>query len=251
MREPKPALSCVLALFACISAAHGQSANGHHELLLQYEGVIGADTTNYEALWRAAAIAVELGEFNPDTHQRDTLFKQAEQYARRAVAADPRDAEGHFQLARALGRTALTLGVRARAKYAVEVREEALAALASNPQHAGALHVVGLWHQNVMQLGKLERLAAKLFLGAKIFGKASWAEAQQSLEQAVAIEPNRIAHRLDLGRLYAARKQYDRAREQLQWVLAAPPADYNDEHYKREAAEALREIPTAKENRHL
>lgn len=239
MNDAKPTLFLVLALFACISPARGQLAHDQDELLHQYEAVIVADTSNYEALWRAAAIAVELGEFDPDAHQRDELFKQATQYARRAVTANPRDAEGHFQLARALGRKALTLGVRARAKYAVEVREEALAALASNPQHAGALHVVGLWHQNVMQLGKLQRTAAKLLLGAKVFGKASWAEAQRNLEQAAAIEPNRIAHRLDLGRLYAARKQYDRAREQLQWVLAAPAVDYNDPHYKREAEVAL------------
>jgi hypothetical protein len=39
--------------------------------------------------------------------------------------------------------------------------------------------------------------------------------------------------------LYAARKQYDDAREQLQWVLTAPIVDYNDPHYKREAAAAL------------
>lgn len=239
MNDARPAPVLVLTLFAAVSTAPGQSAPDHSLLLRQYEAVVAADTANYEALWRAAAIAVELGEFDPDEQQRDTLFKQAEHYARRAVAANPVDAEGHFQLARALGRMALTLGARAQARYAVEVRNEALAALASDPQHAGALHVMGLWHQNVMQLGMFERLAARLLLGAKVFEKASWAEAQQSLEQAVAIEPNRIAHRLDLGRLYAARKQYDGAREQLQSVLAGPAVDFNDPHYKREAAEAL------------
>jgi tetratricopeptide (TPR) repeat protein len=199
MNHARPTLFFVLAMVATVSPAPGQQAADHEQLLRQYEAAISADTSNYEALWKAAAIAVELGEFDPDAVQRAALFRQAEQYARRAVAAEPLGAEGHFQLARALGRTALTLGVRARAKYAAEVRAEALAALASNPQHAGALHVMGLWHQNVMQLRSLQRLAAKLLLGAKVLGEASWAEAQRSLEEAVAIEPNRIAHRLDLG----------------------------------------------------
>ena len=36
-----------------------------------------------------------------------TLYDRGEQYARRSVALKPGDAEGHFALARALGKTAL------------------------------------------------------------------------------------------------------------------------------------------------
>jgi hypothetical protein len=62
------------------------------------------------------------------------------------------------------------------------------------------------------------------------------------MEQAVAIEPNRIIHRLDLGRVYAARGDKARAREQFQWIEAAPVTDYNDPNYKRQAAQALRDL---------
>ena len=58
----------------------------------------------------------------PDDKERDRLYAVAEQYARRAVEANPNDAEGHFHLARALGRKALSLGKRDQVKYAGDVR---------------------------------------------------------------------------------------------------------------------------------
>ena len=198
-----------------------------------------AVTADYDSLCNAAAQAVDMGEFNPDRSQRDSLFTQAERYARAAVAANPNGAQGHFALARALGRRALTLGIRDRAKYGVAVREEALAALAIDPRHAGALHVMGVWNHQVMKLSAIQRLIARTILGAKVFGKASWQEAIQSLEDAVAIEPNRIVHRLDLARVYVARKRNADARNQLLWVRAAPVTDYNDPPYKREAEAVL------------
>jgi len=88
-------------------------------------GQAGADTNSYDWLVKAAHDAVDHGEFNPSADERKTLYRNAEQYARRAVAANPNDAEGHFQLARAIGRNALTMGTRDRIKYAAEVREQA------------------------------------------------------------------------------------------------------------------------------
>ena len=201
-----------------------------------------APNSAYDSLCNAAAQAIDLGEFNQDRSQRDSLFTVAEKYARAAVAANPNGAQGHFALARALGRRALTLGIRDRAKYGVAVREEALAALVIEPRHAGALHVMGVWNHQVMQLSSIQRLIARTILGAKTFGKASWQEAVQSLEDAVAIEPDRIVHRLDLARVYIARKRNAEARDQLLWIRAAPVTDYNDPHYKREAEAALKSL---------
>src|SRR5689334_1240562 len=107
------------AMLATGSIAHGQ---------------VAADTTSYEGLIKAAHDAVDKAEFNPNEEQRKTLYRSAEQYARRAVAANPNDAEGHFELARAIGRNAQTMGARDRVKYAGEVREQALAALKINPK---------------------------------------------------------------------------------------------------------------------
>ena len=200
------------------------------------------DTTNYDALIKAAHAAVDSGEFNPSEEQRKTLYKNAERYARLAVAANPNDAEGHFQLARAIGRNALTMGTRDRVKFAAEVREQALSALKANPRHAGALHVMGEWNAQVMRLNGFSRMIAKNFLGGKVFGEANWENAQKYLEQAVEIEPNRITHRLDLAAVYKDRDQKAKAIEQYEWIAQSPVTDFNDAKYKEEAAKRLKDL---------
>ena len=203
---------------------------------------IAADTNSYDWLIKAAHEAVDRGEFNPSENERKTLYKNAEQYARRAVAANPNDAEGHFQLARAIGRNALTMGTRDRIKYAGEVRQQALDALKANPKHAGADHVMGVWNAEVMRLNGLSRMIAKNFLGGKIFGEANWDNAIRYLEEAVALEPNRITHRLDLAAVYVDRDMKSKAIEQYEWIVKAPVTDFNDAKYKEIAAERLKDL---------
>ena len=203
---------------------------------------ITADTNSYDWLIKAAHEAVDRGEFNPSENERKTLYKNAEQYARRAVAANPNDAEGHFQLARAIGRNALTMGTRDRIKYAGEVRQQALDALKANPKHAGADHVMGVWNAEVMRLNGLSRMIAKNFLGGKIFGEANWDNAIRYLEEAVALEPNRITHRLDLAAVYVDRDMKSKAIEQYEWIVKAPVTDFNDAKYKEIAAERLKDL---------
>jgi tetratricopeptide (TPR) repeat protein len=210
--------------------------------LQHYEDAIRADSNDYAAYWKAAREAVDLGEFNESKEERARLYQTAERYARRAVALNPRDAEGHFHLARAIGRNALTMGTRDRIKYAKEVRNHALEALKLDPKHPGALHVMGVWNAEVMRLNGFSRMIAKNFLGGQIFGEASWKEAVRYMEESVAVEPGRLVHHLDLGRIYADVGDKVKAREQLELVVKEPVGEYNDKHYKEQAAQRLAEL---------
>lgn len=207
--------------------------------LKEYEAAIAIDSTNYDALRNAAYECVELGEFDTNAERRGALYRSAEQYARRAVAANPRDADGHFQLAQALGRSALTMGVRDRIKFASEIRNEALAALAIDAKHSGALHVMGVWNAEIMRVNGFSRTIARHFLGASIFDAANWNDAQRYLEGAVAADSTRIVHRLDLAAVYADRDQRAKAIEQYEWIARAPVTDYNDPNYKADAMRRL------------
>jgi tetratricopeptide (TPR) repeat protein len=243
------------ALLTVSRLGHGQTAEQHivlgdrehaaHNLssaLQHYEAAIKVDPANFLALVKAAYDAVDLGEFNPNRNERDSLYKSAEQYARRAVAANPNDAEGHFELARAIGRNALTMGTKDKIKFAGVVREEALAAIKLNPNHAGAQHVMGVWNAEVMRLNGFSRMVAKNFLGGKVFGEASWDNAQKYMETATSLEPNRITHHLDLGAVYADRNERAKAVEQYDLVARLPATDYNDGKYKEIAAARLKDL---------
>jgi tetratricopeptide (TPR) repeat protein len=207
-------------------------------LLLEGEGP-GAG----EALAKAARESIFVGESEVAPCARQARFRQAEAYARRAVAATPASAEAHFQLAFALGEVALDLGPRDQVKYATAIRAEAERALQLDPRHSGALHVMGRWNAEVMRLNRVSRLVAEHLLGGAALSTASWDEAQSYLEQAVAIDPERMAHRLDLAMVYADRDMVPEARTQLEWIQTAPLVEFNDPLVREKAALALAQLP--------
>jgi Flp pilus assembly protein TadD len=200
------------------------------------------EPSTYAELWQAAAQAVDQGEFERNIQVRTALYAKATTYARRAVALNPGDAEGHFHLSRALGRTALALGPRERVKLGIEVREEALAALKLSPRHPGALHVMGVWNAEIMRLNGIARTVARAFLGGQVFATASWSEAVRYLELAVQVEPDRLVHRLDLARIYRDLDRTDEARAAYRAAVAAPAFDANDAVYRQHASEELRRL---------
>lgn len=247
-------LQSVLAgMLLVASVARGQTAADHIALgdkeyvamnasaaLQHYDEAIKLDPKNYEALWKASRSAVDLGSYDRDDSQRETYFKNAEKYARDAVAANPGDAEGHFNLARALGKNALTQSPKSRIKYAKEVRNQALECLKIDPKQAGCLHVMGMWNAEVMRLSGFTRMLAKNFLGGQIFDSANWNEAKRYMEESVAAEPDRIVHHVDLGGVYRDTGDKTKARAEWQAAMKLPNKDFNDRHYKAEADAGLR-----------
>ncbi|HYW31164.1 MAG TPA: hypothetical protein VE869_06615 [Gemmatimonas sp.] len=210
--------------------------------LVHYKAALAIDARSYDALWRASREAVDLAEFEKDSGRRTRLNGEATEYAKRAVGISPGDAEGHFALSRALGRTALAAGIRDRVKYAKDIRTHALRALELQARHPGALHVMGVWNAEVMRLNGMQRTVARTFLGGEVFGSASWAEATRYMELSVAAEPNRLVHQLDLARVYRDTKRTADARTAFQAALRAPLYDANDEIYRRTAEQELRAL---------
>jgi FimV-like protein len=244
-----------IALFVCSNVVLAQSSSEEiaagdrayaalqpAEALAHFEAAVAADSMSYEARWKLSRSLVDLGESERDAGKQRTLYRVAQAHARRAVELQPADAEGHFSLARALGRAALSVGVRERVKYAKDVRKEALLALAADPRHAGALHVLGVWNAEVMRLNGLERFFAKNVLGGKVFGTASWKDAISYMEQAVAADPQRLTHHLDLAKIYRDVGDKAKAREHFEIVVNGTATDFNDPAYKREAEAALKKL---------
>jgi tetratricopeptide (TPR) repeat protein len=251
----RTALLAVAVAFSATVSAGAQSVAEHvalgdrayassnpGEAYKHYQAAVAVDPRSYEALWKASREAVDLGEFETDAGRKGSYFSAATAFARRAVAANPTDAEGHFHLARSLGRTALAAGKKDKVKYATEVRAEALEALKYNSRHAGALHVMGVWNAEVMRLSGMERFFAKNLLGGKVFDTANWKDAVSYMERAVAVEPAVLTHHLDLAKIYRDTGNKTKAREEFQFVVNAPATEANDANYKRDAADALRKI---------
>jgi tetratricopeptide (TPR) repeat protein len=215
--------------------ARGDSAyQARHvpEALAAWQAALQADSTSYAALWRAAQAEVDLAEYDSDVLGGAKRFQAAEEYARGAVRREPKRVEGHFALARVLGRAAdHTDNSTDRVRWATEVHREAQTCLELAPAHAGCLHVLGEWHAQVARLGSFERSFANSLAGSPLFDQGSWPEAERCLAAAAKGEPRRLIHHLALGRAYAATSRPQEARAQFQAVLDGAVTDYTDPHY--------------------
>ncbi|MEO8199265.1 MAG: tetratricopeptide repeat protein [Gemmatimonadota bacterium] len=255
-------LSTLLVLVKLPVLAHAQSAD-HMALgvsrvqardpeaaLMHFQAALADDSTGYEANWRAALAAIDIGKQTPDTIKsaaRDSLYAQAERYARRATLANPAGADGHFVLAAAVGRASLTKGKRERVRRAVEIRDEALRAIELDPRHDGAYHVMGRWNAEIMRLSGFERFFARSFLGGSVFNQASWAHAAEFMEKAVSLAPTNIYHHLDLALVYIDRGRYTEARAHLNQIATLPVVDVMDPRYIEDAGSVLTQIDGKKD----
>ena len=228
--------------------AMGKAADEAHDpatALLHFQAALEQDSANYEANWRGALTLLDLGDLSPDSlkeSRRDSLYALAERYAGRAVASDSTGADGHFALAAATGKVSLTLGQDARIRKAGIIRQEALRAIELNPRHDGAYHILGRWNAEIMRISGISRFVARNFLGASVFKQASWKNAVANMEKAVALDPGRIQHHLELARIYADREREADAEAQLKLVQSLPFRENTDSLLKRQGAALSRKL---------
>lgn len=209
-------------------------------------GQAPSENFSYHAAWNRAIALIDSAQVTPDhvaSPARDSLYHRAIRLARHAVAIHPDSAEGWFALSYALGRSTMTLGARDRVRHAVAIRESAERALALDPGHDGAHHVLGRWHAEVMRLPAIRRFVARRFLGGARFADASWDRAAHHLERAASLDPGRVVHRLDLALIYRDMGRGGDSRREAEAALRLPPRDALDPRYQCEAEELLRSLP--------
>lgn len=242
MWTPAAAQSVPALVASGVAAA---DARNPARALTEFQAALAIDSASYEANWRASVAAVDIGKQTPDSVRsasRDSLYRLAERYAARAVAANPDGADGYFALAMAIGRTSLTLGKKERVRRAGEIRTDALRAIELNPRQDGAMHVMGRWNAEIMRLSSFQRFFAKSFLGGAIFSQASWPNAVSYMKQAIEIRPQFIYHHYDLALIYMDTKQWALARQQFEIIPSLPLIDVMDPVWKEEAARLLQSI---------
>jgi tetratricopeptide (TPR) repeat protein len=246
------------ALLVCATAVAAQDIAGHlaagdasrcqrnaQQALTHYREALALDSLHYDANWKASRVLVDLGLALPDSQkvQRDTLYNQARALAERAVRVNANGADGHYMVAVAVGRVALTKGARARVRYASVIRDEALRATELDTRHDGALHVLGRWNAEIQRLSGITKFFAKTFLGASVFSQATWDNAESYFTQAVNNNPQNIYHHLDLAETLIDMDKPAEARTHLEQVGQLPlGCDPMDQTYKQQAAALLQRL---------
>ena len=172
--------------------------------------------------WKLSRLYVGMGEALPpeNTEARHPFFERAEAFARTCTEIDPNVAEGHTWLAASLGVLSDNAGAREKIKRANIIKSELEQALEINPHDDVALSILGSFHREISDMGWLEKVFAKTFLGA--LPEGSREEAETYLKRAIASNPLVIRHYHELGKLYRDMERYEEALEVLDEALTKP-----------------------------
>ena len=216
------------------------------EALQALSRVLELDPQHHEALSKTARVYLEFGDMIPETETnwQEKKLKQyqiAEEYARKAVKADPNGTWGHFYIAASLGKIAGQSSVSTQIDLAEEIRAEVEKAIALDPQNGFAYHVYGIWHRRMAEVGGMSRMLASTFLWRSI-PKGTFEQSVDYLQKAIALNSTVIGHRLEIAKSYIGLSKWQVARDALKVTLELPIQFSDDPNHKKEAQQLLEEI---------
>lgn len=216
------------------------------EALPEFLRVLDLDPQNAEALSKIARVYIDFGDMIPESTpdweaKRLKQYQIAEQYARKAVKADPNMVWGHFYVAASLGSMATVSPVAKQIDMAGEIRGAIEKAIALDPQNGFAYHVYGVWHRKMAEIGKMSRMFASVIYGRSI-PIGSMEKSIEYLNKAVALNPKVITSRLELARTYVAVENWPSARRFLASIGGLPIQFSDDAKHKQKAEQLLEEI---------
>lgn len=198
------------------------------------------EPNNVEVLCRLAKTHDEAMVDTDSKKEQKRLAQIALDFARRAAELDPKSAKAHLSMAITCGRLAPYLDNKSKIAHSKLVKEHAEKALELEPSNSYAHHVLGAWNYEMASLSPLLRALVKLVYGG--LPAASFEQAESFFQKAVALAPQKVSHRIELGRTYAALNKKDLAREEITTGLSLPEREKDDPHTKRRGKETLAKL---------
>lgn len=207
------------------------------QLLLQAEQL---DPRNAEILSliakqysQLAADAHAAGDTKAERHLSDCALGAAI----RAVNADPKSALAHASLAICYARSSLLEGAKKKIEYSKLVRSEAERAVGLDPNQDVALHVLGAWNYNMVQLNPFLKKIVEVIYGE--FPSASLEASATYFQRAAKAAPTRLMHQAALAKTYAAMGDKEKATRALAAAKALSVKEKEDSALLKEAQQAV------------
>jgi len=168
------------------------------------------------------------------------LSQMGKDYAKRALALAPDEAEAHLSVAISHAKMVPILENKEKVDASREVRKAVDKSIELDPNKDLAWHVLGGWHQRLAALSSVKRALAKMLYGE--LPPASNEEAVKCFEKAIELNPKRSIHHVELGRTYAQMGKSAEAKESIERGLALPDSGKDDKEVKQRGRETLESL---------
>ena len=168
------------------------------------------------------------------------LGHMALDYSVRAAAAGPQDCDAQLAPAITLGKMLPYMPTKEQIDASPKIKASVDKALQLDPKNDTAWHILGRWNRVLADVNTLKRTLAGMLFGK--LPKGSNEEAERDMKKAIAINPNRLMHYIELGRIYAQMGRKDDARTYINKGLAMPDAEKDDPETKERGRETLQKL---------
>lgn len=180
---------------------------------------IAEDAGGAKGFTFAASSVITHFVYYADKGERTELYQRALQLTERSLEIDSKNSRTHYELARAVGEYALTIGrIRAMSEGVAErIKEHLEIALSAGANSAMVHHGMGRWHAHL-----IEKIGP--FLAGSLFG-AKKKEAVFHLDRALELDPQGIdiMYGSAIGFLTLDKREYrDKAKGLLKNVINIP-----------------------------
>ena len=207
------------------------------EALALFEQAAKADPNDVEILLRISQQCSNLIAQAKTPAEAQAYAKRSLEEAQKAVALAPANAKAHLALAVAYGRLTDFEDNRTKVEFSRYIKNETDKTLELDPKEDFAWHVLGRWTYNMADISGIKRTLAEA-----IYGKmptAKFEEAARCFEKAIALNPSRPMHYIELGRTYADMGRTAEARKVILKGLAMPPTEKDDPETKDRGRQIL------------
>ena len=161
-------------------------------------------------------------------------------YSKRAAACGPEDCDAQLATAITLGKMLPYMPTKEQISASPRIKESVDKALQLDPSNDTAWHILGRWHRVLADVNTVKRALAKVLYGGLPTG--SLQEAERDMKKAIELNPNRLMHYIELGRIYAQMGKKDEARTFINKGLAMPDTEKDDPETKQRGRETLEKL---------
>ena len=169
------------------------------------------------------------------------LGATAVEYAKRAVVFDSEDPEAQLAVAISYGKLQPLEGNREKIEALYIIKDAADKAIKLDPRSDLGWHVLGRWHKGLADVNAFQRAMAQVAYGKQL-PNSTYEEAVSCFEKAIELNPNRLMHYVELGRVYAQMGRTGDARRFITKGLAMQNTEKDDPETKREGRELLAKL---------
>jgi len=200
------------------------------EALENYLPANKLEPDNVDLLVRIARQYRHLMSDAPSKKEKLRLGDISLEFANRAATLAPNNAEAQLSPAISYGKMLPFMGSKDQVNASPRIKAAVDRALQLDPTNDNAWHILGRWNRVLANINVVKRVLAKALYGD--LPVTTNEAAEKCLLKALEINPNRLMHYIELGRIYAQMGRKEDARKYIQKGLAMPNKEKDDPEMK-------------------